>query len=180
MRGAAARTDNLFSLCGLNCAFCPMQVRGECGGCGSDSLCYSSCHIVHCAARHGNIDYCFECPEYPCEKYEGVDRYDSLISHKNQKKDMDKAKEMGIKGYLESLHAKKAVLSQLLAGYDDGRHDVLFCLAANLLELDDLTDVLSRARQLDHGVSQREKAAFVERELHAHANERGISLALRR
>ena len=180
MKKAATRTDNLFSLCGLNCAFCPMQVRGECGGCGSESLCYPSCQIVHCAARHGNIDYCFECPEYPCEKYDGVDRYDSLISHRNQKKDMDRAKELGIGQYQDILLKKRELLDLLLTEYDDGRHDVLFCTAANLLEPEDLDAVTEQAKQLSPNASQGERAAFVEQKLHACAEKRGVSLALRR
>lgn len=29
-----AREDQLFSLCGLNCGLCPMQLDGYCPGCG--------------------------------------------------------------------------------------------------------------------------------------------------
>lgn len=69
------RYDNLFSLCGLNCGLCPMQSRGECPGCFKESFCAKQCPIVPCSVRHGNIQYCFECDEYPCEKYDDIDRY---------------------------------------------------------------------------------------------------------
>ncbi len=33
-----AREDQLFSLCGLNCGLCPMQLDGYCPGCGGGAL----------------------------------------------------------------------------------------------------------------------------------------------
>ena len=54
------RTDNLFSLCGLNCGLCPMKKRGDCGGCFSDSPRYPTCPIAPCSVKHGNVHYCFE------------------------------------------------------------------------------------------------------------------------
>ena len=110
MKAKFNRTDGLFSLCGLNCGLCPMKLRGQCGGCFTDSPCYPGCPIAPCSVRHGNVDYCYECPEYPCKRYDGIDRHDSLISHRNQKKDLKKAKAMGIDAYLAEQHEKVAIL----------------------------------------------------------------------
>ena len=71
----------------------------------------------------------------------------SLISHRNQKKDLAKAKEMGIEAYLAEQHAKKRILERLLTEYNDGTKDVFFCLAVNMLALDDLTAFLDHAAQ---------------------------------
>ncbi len=173
------RTDGLFSLCGLNCGLCPMQIRGECSGCFSGSTCYQTCPLAPCSVRHGNVDYCFQCPEYPCKRYDGIDAHDSLISHRNQKKDMLKAKEMGIESYLKEQRAKKDILNRLLENYDDGNRDVFFCLAVNMLEVNDLTEALSIADHNTVGLTRREKAAFVEKQLRSCAEQRGIPLALR-
>ena len=147
MRQEFQRSDSLFSLCGLNCGLCPMFIRGDCGGCFTDSPCYPSCPIAPCSARHGNVEYCYQCEEYPCKRYDGIDKHDSLISHRNQKKDLAKAKEMGIEAYLEEQRAKKKILERLLSEYDDGTKDVFFCLAVNMLAVDDLTAVLDHAAQ---------------------------------
>ncbi len=173
------RTDGLFSLCGLNCGLCPMQIRGECSGCFNGSTCYQTCPIAPCSVRHGNVDYCFQCPEYPCKRYDGIDAHDSLISHRNQKKDMLKAKGMGIEAYLREQRAKKQILNQLLGKYDNGSKDVFFCLAVNMLDVNDLTEILSIADQNTVGLAQREKAAFVEKQLRDCAEQRGIPLVLR-
>ena len=97
------RADKLFSLCGLNCSLCPSFVRGNCPGCQQGSHCDLRCPFVPCSIEHGDITYCFECEEYPCNHYDGVDRKDSLISHSNQFKDMQKAKIIGIDEYQRAI-----------------------------------------------------------------------------
>ena len=180
MKNVFCRTGGLFSLCGLNCGLCPMQIRGGCSGCFNGSTCYQSCPIAPCSVRHGNVDYCFECPEYPCKRYDGIDRHDSLISHRNQKKDMAKAKEIGIEAYLAEQRSKKGILNRLLEGYDDGGRDVFFCLAVNMLSVDDLTAILEKADQKTVGMAKHEKAVFIEEQLRECADRSNIPLVLRK
>ena len=180
MRQEFQRSDSLFSLCGLNCGLCPMFIRGDCGGCFTDSPCYPSCPIAPCSVRHGNVEYCYQCEEYPCKRYDGIDKHDSLISYRNQKKDLAKAKEMGIEAYLEEQRAKKKILERLLSEYDDGTKDVFFCLAVNMLAVDDLTAVLDHAAQKAKAMQRRGKAAFAEQELRDIAKQRGVPLVLRK
>ncbi len=173
------RTDGLFSLCGLNCGLCPMQIRGECSGCFNGSTCYQSCPLAPCSVRNGNVQYCYECEEYPCRRYDGIDRYDSLISHRNQKKDLAKAKQMGIEAYLSEQKAKKTILTRLLKDYDDGRRDVFYCLAVNMLEVPDLREVLKQADDQAGTMSLQEKADRVVTLLKACAKKRNNPLKLR-
>ncbi len=174
------RNDSMFSLCGLNCGLCPMQIRGSCGGCFSGSPCYANCPIAPCSVNHGHVQYCFECDEYPCRRYDGIDKYDSLISHRNQKRDLARAKEMGIEAYLEEKRAKRTLLDHLLSNYDDGSRLVFFCLAVNMLPLDVLQDVIAQADTDTRGMDTRHRSALVESRLYAAANDLGIELKLRR
>lgn len=180
MEHAFNRTDGLFSLCGLNCGLCPMQIRGDCSGCFNGSTCYQSCPIAPCSVRHGNVQYCFECPEYPCKRYDGIDLHDSLISHRNQKRDMVKAKEIGIEAYLAEQRAKRLILERLLADYDDGHSDVFFCLAVNMLAPDDLTKVLAECDRQTGRLPVPERTAFIKQQLRDCAEKKGIPLVLRR
>ncbi len=179
MKDEFCRTDGLFSLCGLNCGLCPMQIRGECSGCFNGSTCYQTCPIAPCSVRHGNVDYCFQCSEYPCMKYDGIDRHDSLISHRNQKKDMAKAKEIGIEAYLAEQRAKKEILTRFLEDYDDGSRDVFFCLAVNMMEVTDLQAILSTVDSQSNTLSIGEKAETLERLLRECAAGKHIPLELR-
>lgn len=46
---------------------------------------------------------------------------------------MAKAKEIGIEAYLKEQREKVKILNRLLEDYDNGRKDVFFCLAVNML-----------------------------------------------
>ncbi len=174
------RSDGLFSLCGLNCGLCPMQIRGGCSGCFNGSTCYKTCPIAPCSVRHGNVDYCYQCPEYPCKRYDGIDRHESLISDRNQKKDLAKAKEIGIEAYLEEQRAKRTILNRLLEDYDNGKKDVFFCLAVNMLGVEDLTEVLEEADRETVGFARREREAFVEEQLRVCAERAHVPLVRRK
>lgn len=80
------------------------------------------------------MEYCFQCSEYPCDKYEHIDDFDSFITHRNQKADLKKAQQIG-KAYNAEQIEKARILDGLLSGYNDGRKKALFCIAVNLLEL---------------------------------------------
>lgn len=174
------RDDLCLSLCGLNCSLCPMLIRGGCTGCREGSSCYKICGFAPCSIEHGNIDYCFECMEYPCEKYDGVELHDSLITHRNQKKDMEKAQRIGIENYRKEQIQKKEILNILLSEYDIGHRDVFLCLAVNLLELDDLKEVLKEANESTKGMDLNVKSDYMKDALNGCAKKRNIGLKLRR
>ena len=64
--------------------------------------------------------------------------------------------------------------------YDDGRKDVFFCLAVNMLPLEHLGKILEESDVASDRMERREKADFVERKMYAAAQELGIELKLRR
>ncbi len=179
MENKFRRTDSLFSLCGLNCGLCPMYVRGNCGGCFTGSPCYPTCPIASCSLRHGNVEYCFECSRYPCKRYDGIDLHDSLISHRNQKKDLAKAGQMGIEAYQAELRKKADILSHLLKNFNDGRQDVFYCLAVNMLSLNDLYNITEKADKDSFNMQPAEKMMLMKQMLYDCAQKRNIPLELR-
>ncbi len=137
------RENQLLSLCGLNCGLCPMFLGNYCGGCGNGN---QSCKTARCSLEHGGIEYCYECKQYPCEKYQKVDEYDSFITHRRQIADLERARRIGIEQYNQKQREKVQILSHLLSNYNDGRRKTLFCVAVNLLELPDLREVMEKVR----------------------------------
>ena len=173
------RSDQLFSLCGLNCGLCPMHLGGHCGGCGAGN---QSCRLARCSLEHGGVEYCFQCGEYPCENYADIDRYDSFITHQRQRADLARAREMGVEAYRAEQREKAALLALLLEKYNDGRKKGLYCLAANLLELEELRTVLRQAEEDPDlaAAGARERAAWMAGAIRAMAEERGLELKLRK
>lgn len=186
------RENLLFSLCGLNCGLCPMNLNNYCPGCGggegNQSCAIARCSIQHGSVRygnmqhgnmqHGNIQYCFECENYPCEKYSGIDEYDSFITHQHRKRDMEKFETLGSTLYTAEQQRKVAILLHLLQNYNDGRKKTLFCIAVNLLELADLEDVIDKLDKNASGLSLKDKSAHAANLLQELAAEKSIRLKL--
>ena len=130
------RENLLFSLCGLNCGLCPMNLNEYCPGCGGG---------------------------------EG-----------NQSCSLAKCRLLGIETYLAEQQKKKLLLHHLLDTYNDGRKKTLFCLAANLLELNDLENILSELDEHTSDLTLKEKASRAASLLQEAARGKNIELKLRK
>lgn len=172
------REDLLFSLCGLNCGLCPMQLEGRCPGCGGGEG-NQSCKIARCGLEHGGPAYCFRCGEFPCEKYGGIDEYDSFITHQNRMADLEQARIAGLEAYHAGQRERREILEFLLTRCNDGRRKTLFCLAANLLPLPALREAFMEAEAMADRPLE-ERGARVSALLRAAAEREGVLLKLRR
>lgn len=175
----------LFSACGLNCGLCPryqMNGASKCPGCSGEGFLtkHPSCGVLSCTQRRG-LEYCYQCEEYPCKKYDRADQSDSFITHLHQFGDLEKAKRIGIDAYKLELDEKIVILEQLLRDYDDGRRKGFFCIAVNLLELEDLRYVGKQIKsEVRPETTLKEKAATAVRMLRELAEQRSILLKLRK
>ena len=173
------RTETRFSLCGLNCALCSMHLGGYCPGCGGGAG-NQSCAIAKCSMEHSGVPFCWECPEYPCRRYEGFDDGDSFVPHRNRQQDINQAQELGLEAYLAQLEEKRAIVEELLTHYNDGRRKTLFNTAVYLLSLEDLRFVMAAldSRTELTGQTVKERALAAVELLQNAADRRGISLKL--
>ena len=156
-----------------------MFLGNHCGGCGNGN---QSCKIARCSLEHQNVEYCFECGCYPCEKYQNIDEYDSFITHRRQKADLEKAQRIGIEQYNYEQKKKTQILNYFLANFNDGRRKNFFCVAVNLLELSELQEALDQIktnRELDSW-SAKEQCSFVVELLQTIASRRNIEVKLRK
>ena len=171
------RKNQLFSLCGLNCGLCPMLLGNYCGGCGNGN---QSCKIANCSLEHGKIGYCYECRQYPCEKYQHIDEYDSFITHRRRKADLERAQRIGIEQYNLEQKEKIQILSRLLSNYNDGRRKNFFCVAVNLLELSELKEAMNQIQSNDKLplLPIKEQCSYVAEILQRIADRRNIKLKL--
>lgn len=168
------------SLCGLNCPLCPMYIGTWCPGCGGGAG-NQPCRIARCGQTHGGVEYCYQCEEYPCPRLEEAMVFDSFLSHRHMRKDLDRAKALGPEVYRAELAEKAAILRRLLERYNDGRRKGLFCAATALLDLGDLRCALREIESKDAPeLTGKERAALAARCLETLAAERGSSLKLRK
>lgn len=175
----------LFSACGLNCGLCPryqMEGKSKCPGCSGEGFMtkHPACGVLSCSQRKG-LECCYSCDEYPCKKYDGADQSDSFITHLNQLSNMEKAKCIGIDAYMDEQTEKITILETLLKCFDDGRRKGFFCLAVNLLELQDIRLVMEQiinTEELDQPI--KEKATIACQLFQGMAEQRNMTLKLRK
>ena len=156
-----------------------MNLNHYCPGCGGGEG-NQACSIAKCSLAHGNVEYCFQCENYPCKKYDNIDEFDSFITHQYQKQDMEKFKKMGIELYSAEQQRKKALLNHLLNTYNDGRKKTLFCVAVNLLELDGLENIICELDENTSNFTLKEKSAHAASLLQEAAKKKNITLKLRK
>lgn len=175
------RENVLLSLCGLNCGLCPMYIGKYCPGCGGGEG-NQACSIARCSKMHNDIEYCFVCKEYPCHIYQGIDEFDSFITHQNQISNLHLAKKIGIEQYNCIQLEKVEILKYVLENYNDGRKKTLYSIAVNLLELPILKEILCKIQEnkdLDM-LSIKDKAQYVSMLFQEAAKQEGIELKLRK
>ena len=173
------RTETRFSLCGLNCAVCSMHLGSYCPDCGGGTG-NQNCALAKCSLEHGGVQFCWECPEYPCTRYEGFDDGDSFVPHRNRQQDIAQAREIGLEAYLAQLEEKRTILEKLLVHYNDGRRKTFFNTAVYLLPLEDLQSVMAVLNSRPELDSQpiKERALAAVELLQEAADRRSISLKL--
>jgi len=147
------RTNPLFSLCGLNCGLCPrFNTEGEskCPGCGGKDFNkkHPSCKVINCSKQHNNVDYCFNCNSFKCNKYLSNTK-DSFITYKNVNNDLTYCIDNGIDKYMEILNKKIDILKFLLKKYNNGRLKNFYCISVNLLSIEDLNDIMETINKND-------------------------------
>jgi hypothetical protein len=156
-----------------------MHLDNYCPGCGGGAG-NQVCAIARCSQQRSEIEYCYMCGEYPCKKYDGINEYDSFITHRNQLKDFDRVREIGLEHYQAELAEKVEILKFLLENYNDGRRKCFFCLAVNLLSLQDLKVLIGQieAETASDSLTIKEKAALTANLFQAMAAKRNIVLKL--
>ena len=173
------REELRFSLCGLNCILCSMNVGGHCPGCGGGAG-NQSCAIARCSLGHGGFSFCWECPQYPCSRYQHFDDGDSFVPHRTRKQDVASVREQGLDAHLAQLQEKRFILEELLARYNDGRHKTLFLTAVYLLPQEEVRNVMAELGRRPERAQQsaKERALAASDLLQKAADRRDICLKL--
>lgn len=96
--------------------------------------------------------------------------------------DMGKAQQIGIPAYNAEQEEKRKILDFLLASYNDGRRKNLFCIAVNLLEIGEIENILQAVKSDKEfqGLSKKEQASIIAKQLQDIAANKGIALKLRK
>ena len=114
------------------------------------------------------------------KKYQNIDKYDSFITHKRQKADLERVQKIGFEQYNLEQQEKIQILYYLLNNYNDGRRKNFFCVAVNLLELSELQEAMKQIQKNDElsVLSIKEQSSYIVDVFQKIADRRNIKLKL--
>ncbi|BBL69392.1 DUF3795 domain-containing protein [Methanoculleus chikugoensis] len=175
-------------ICGLSCRLCPMyntEAESRCSGCKSSTRMAVGCPFITCAVKRKGIEFCWECEESgTCEKWKnhreaGKER-DSFKCYQTLEEDISYISRHGVSEFQKIQERREVLLREMLNDFNEGRSKSYYCIAATVLELDELEEALSRAREESGGLDVRARSKTLHRILDEIASRRGYHLRLRK
>jgi hypothetical protein len=175
-------------VCGLSCRLCPMyqtQATSKCAGCKSTSRMAVGCPFITCAVKNKGIEFCWQCPENnTCKKWmrhreEGKHR-DSFKCYQKLEDDILFIREHDVEEFDMQQKIREALLKQMLDGFNDGRSKSYYCIAATVLPLYELQNIILKAQKQSTGKQLKEKSKILHTILEQNSTQKGYCLKLRK
>ena len=172
--------------CGIDCGLCPRYYTvgtSRCPGCLGENFFekHPSCSIVTCCVKTNGLETCAECLQFPCEKLRNWDLVDSFVSHQKSLENLRQIKDKGIVSFEKQQKERIRLLNKLLQEYNDGKLKSFFCLAAALLEIDDLKEAIVQIQEIsDPSKDIKQMAKQAKSIMEQRAELKGVKLIYRR
>ena len=175
-------------VCGLSCRLCPNYHIGSinrCLGCKSDGRMAVGCPFITCAVKKKEIEFCWECNESTlCEKWrkhrENGKKYDSFKCYQTLEKDITFIQEHGIEAFVKDQKIREQLLREMLELFNEGRSKSYFCIAATILDIDELRKAVETAKQQINGMDIKNRSKVLHAIVDEIAKSKGYYLKLRK
>jgi len=175
-------------ICGLSCRLCPMyntDAESRCSGCKSPARMAVGCPFITCAVKKKGIEFCWECEESPtCEKWknhrEAGKSHDSFKCYQTLEEDISFISKHGIHEFEKIQKQREQLLKEILQDFNEGRSKSYYCVAATMLEPEELKDALIQAKKESDGMDMKEKSKILHSILDSIALKKKYYLKLRK
>lgn len=175
-------------ICGLACRLCPSyhaQGESRCAGCKSANRMAAGCPFITCAVKRKQIEFCWECDESEtCIKWrkhrQAAHTHDSFVCYQKLEDNIAAIRRDGVKAFEKVQRARETLLRTMLQDYNDGRSKTYYCIAATVLEVDELQAALSSARERSAGLEIKTRSRILHGLLNEIAARKHYVLKLRK
>lgn len=145
-----AEEKKLAGCCGVYCGLCPRYqstAKSRCPGCKILSLTIS-CKLYNCCVKAKTLVTCADCSDFPCDKYERFFDWDTFVTRKVCRLNIERIKKAGLKIFLQEQYQKRILLEDLLANYNEGRSRSFYCIAAALMPINIIKQAVGKAKAM--------------------------------
>ena len=175
-------------VCGLSCRLCPMYNTGaesKCLGCKSTTRMAVGCPFITCAIKKKGIEFCWDCKENKiCKKWKkhrkAGKKIDSFKCYQKLEEDILFIQKNGISEFEKMQKNKEHLLKMMLKDFNEGRSKSYYCIAATVIEIEELKEVLTQVKKKTNGLDIKEKSKVLHTILNDIAQNKNYCLKLRK
>ena len=175
-------------ICGLSCILCPSyqtSAASRCLGCKSKSRMSVGCPFITCAIKKKGVEFCWGCDEHTtCGKWKkhrerGKNR-GSFKCYQTLEGDIKLILDHGLNEFIHDQRLREQLLKQMLEQFNEGRSKSYYCIAATVMDRNEIEQAFSEAKQKSDGLDIKARAKLLQSILDDIAQKRGYLLKLRK
>ena len=175
-------------ICGLSCRLCPRyhtESKSRCGGCKSEFRMSAGCPFITCAVKNKGVEFCWQCKENEtCEKWRkhrGFSKQvDSFICYQKMEDNITFIQKNGVHEFEKIQKKREDLLKEMLHKFNEGRSKSYYCIAATVLEIEELEEALTKAKKDSIGLEIKGKSKVLHSILDEIAERKNYFLRLRK
>ena len=175
-------------ICGLSCRLCPTyntDAKSKCDGCKSENRMAVGCPFITCAIKKKGIEFCWDCEQdETCEKWmkhrNAGKKVDSFKCYQKLEDDIAFIQKNGVNEFEKLQKMREKVLKEMLQEFNEGRSKSYYCVAATVLEIEELEEALTKAKKDSTGLEIKGKSKVLHSILDEIAERKNYYLRLRK
>lgn len=175
-------------ICGLSCRLCPSyqsEAKSRCSGCKTGARMAVGCQFITCAVKKKGVEFCGDCEDNEtCGKWkrhrEAGKKTDSFKCYQTLEEDILCIQERGLAEFERLQKIREHLLKEMLEDFNEGRSKSYYCIAATVLDTDELKEALSTAKQRSAGLDLKGKSRVLHSLIDEIAVQRHYILKLRK
>lgn len=175
-------------VCGLSCRLCPnyhIQSENRCAGCKSTARMKVGCPFITCAVKKRGIEFCWQCTEQDdCQRWhqrrEWSKHHDSFVCYQRLEDNIAIIKHKGISAFVKAQQAREQLLTTILDEFNEGRSKTFYCIAATVMEIQELKQAIVQAQKESKAMDKRDKSKSLHSIINAIAEKKKYGLKLRK
>ncbi len=175
-------------ICGLSCRLCTRyhtESKSRCGGCKSEFRMSAGCPFITCGIKKKGIEFCWQCKENEtCKKWrkhrEFSKRVDSFKCYQKLENNIAFIQKNGVNEFEKEQKTRENLLKEMLQEFNEGRSKSYYCIAATVLEIEELGEALNKAKKNSFGLEIKGKSKILHSILDELAERKNYYLKLRK
>ena len=175
-------------VCGLSCRLCPRyhtDAESRCGGCKSEQRIAVGCPFITCAVKRQGIEFCWDCQDsQTCEKWahhrDFGRQHDTFKCYQKLEDNISAVFKKGVESFEEQQKTREQLLTEMLDEFNEGRSKSYLCIAATVLDIEELRDALSQAKEKSAGLVVKDRSRLMHSVIDSIASGKNYCLKLRK